>query len=240
MSSLIETLSLGKTPRIVGTIITEEYLGSWLLNPQKPLCDLVELRLDGFPQSRSWLEAGKRIEEYDVPVFATVRLSNEGGKWTGVDSDRWPLIEAAVHNLAGIDVEIQSNLADLAARSANDQGKFCVLSYHDFQQTPSLERMRELLLHAHSLGAIGKIAATVNTGADLENLRSLLTETWELPICVIGMGPLGRETRLSFPTLGSCFTYGYLDTPGAPGQYSALELMRYFGRVSNGADTRNH
>jgi 3-dehydroquinate dehydratase-1 len=69
----------------------------------------------------------------------------------------------------------------------------------------------------------------VNTQEDLANFRSLLQEKWSLPVCLIGMGILGRETRLTFPREGSCFTYGYLDTAGAPGQYSAAELMRHLG-----------
>ena len=40
------------------------------------------------------------------------------------------------------------------------------------------------------------------------------------------MGPLGPQTRIDFPKLGSCLTYGYLDAPVAPGQVSARELMR--------------
>jgi len=40
------------------------------------------------------------------------------------------------------------------------------------------------------------------------------------------MGPLGPQTRIEFPKLGSCLTYGYLDQPVAPGQVPARELMR--------------
>lgn len=228
MRQIIEKLQLGRTPRVVGTIITAEYLQQWSQSPRKLPCDLVELRVDGFPEAPNWVEAGERIEEYDLPVFATIRLAKEGGKWTGLDSDRWPLLESALRRLSGVDVEVQSELADLVSRLARELNKLCVLSYHNFQETPSLEVMRQLLQSAHERGAIGKIAATVNTPEDLANLRSLLEERWPLPICLIGMGPLGRETRLKFPLEGSCFTYGYLDTAGAPGQYSAAELSAHF------------
>ena len=43
-------------------------------------------------------------------------------------------------------------------------------------------------------------------------------------LCVIGMGPDWAHTRVLFPQLGSCLTYGYLDKPTAPGQFSAAEL----------------
>ena len=230
MSPLVESLELGKVPRVVGTIITEEFLSKWRDDPRKLPCDLVELRVDGYPAFSDWLPIGQQIQDYEIPVFATIRLAKEGGRWTSLDSDRWPLLEQALRQLAGIDVELESDLAEFAAQLSGELKKVCVLSHHDFQKTPPLETMRQMLQHAHERGCIGKIAATINVPEDLASFRSLLHEKWPLPICLIGMGPLGRETRLTFPQEGSCFTYGYLDTAGAPGQYSAEELMRHFGR----------
>ncbi len=231
MSPLIQSLEIGKVPQVVGTIITEQFLTEWRGNPRKLPCDLVELRVDGYPGFSDWIAIGEQIQDYETPVFATIRLAKEGGKWTGLDSDRWPLLEQAVRRLAGIDVELNSDLAEFAARLSAELKKLCVLSHHDFEKTPSIETMRQMLQHAHDRGCIGKIAATVNTPGDLASLRSLLSEKWSLPICLIGMGALGRETRLTFPREGSCFTYGFLDSAGAPGQYSAAELMRHFGRA---------
>jgi len=223
-------LELGKVPRVVGTIITEQYLIDWSQNPRKLPCDVVELRVDGFPNFPGWIAIGEQIEAYEIPVIATLRLANEGGKWTGLDSDRWPLLEEALRRLSGIDVELNSELVEFAAQLASDLNKLCVLSHHNFTEMPPLETMRQMLERAQEREAIGKIAATVNKPEDLTAFQSLLTHPWPLPICLIGMGPLGRETRLTFPRQGSCFTYGYLDTPGAPGQYSAAELMTHFGR----------
>jgi 3-dehydroquinate dehydratase-1 len=230
VSPLLQSLDLGKVPRVVGTIITEQFLTAWRDQPRKLPCDIVELRVDGYPAFPDWLSIGEQIQEYETPVFATLRLAKEGGKWRELDSDRWPLLEQAVRRLAGIDVELESELADFAAQLSAELKKLCVLSHHDFEKTPPKETMRQMLQRAHERGCIGKIAATVHTPEDLANLRSLLDEKWPLPICLIGMGALGRETRLSFPREGSCFTYGYLDIAGAPGQYSAAELMRHFGR----------
>ncbi len=232
MSPLISALRLGQDLRVIGTIITEPFLLEWSSHSRKLPVDLVELRVDGFPEFLHWLDIGEQIEGYETPVLATIRLASEGGKWTGLDSDRWPLIEQALRRLSGVDVEIQSDLADLAAEMAKDLNKLCVLSYHNFELTPPVEDMRQMIQRAHERGCIGKVAATIHTPDDLANLRSLLSMPWDLPVCLIGMGTLGRESRLNFPREGSCFTYGYLDTAGAPGQYSASELMQHFGRVS--------
>ena len=225
---LIHALQLGRVPRIVGTIITADYLRQWSSNPVPLPCDLVELRLDGFPDFPDWLKIGTQIEHHGTPVIVTIRWKREGGLWTGGDADRWPLLESAIRHLSGVDVELRSDLIQGVAELAGQLGKLSVFSYHNFESTPSEEELDSILTGAHRRGGIGKIATTVNTEADLNLLVKLLGRKWPLPVCIIGMGPLGRETRLKFPLQGSCFTYGYLDTPGAPGQYSAAELRHHF------------
>ncbi len=64
----------------------------------------------------------------------------------------------------------------------------------------------------------------VKSSRHIATLEGLLSDDWSVPLCVIGMGPLGTPTRLSFATAGSCLTYGYLDKPAAPGQWPAKEL----------------
>ena len=71
----------------------------------------------------------------------------------------------------------------------------------------------------------GKGDGTFNAASDIKTLEQLLAKKWEVPLCVIGMGPLGTSTRVSFACSGSCLTYGYVDTPSAPGQLSAQELV---------------
>jgi 3-dehydroquinate dehydratase I len=225
---LIQALQLGRVPRVVGTIITADYLRNWSANPAPLPCDLVEFRLDGFSDFPDWLKIGKQIEHQGTPVFVTVRLKREGGLWTGGDLDRWPFLEPAIRHLSGVDVELRCDLAPGVSELAGQMGKLSVFSYHNFETTPPEEELEAILSGGHRLKGIGKIAVTANTEADLKSLVALLGRKWQLPICIIGMGPLGRETRLKFPMQGSCFTYGYLDTPGAPGQYSAVELSRHF------------
>jgi 3-dehydroquinate dehydratase-1 len=209
---------------VVGTIITSQYLETWATDPKPLPCRFVELRVDGFPDFPKWIEIGKKIEAAGTPVFATVRLAKEGGLWAKADRDRWPLLQEAINHLSGVDVELASELAREVGRAARESGKLAVISAHYFEATPPLRDMERFIANAHSAGTVAKIAAKANSPEDLENLEALLRIPAAGPVCVIGMGALGRQTRLSFPRLGSCFTYGYLDTAGAPGQYSAAEL----------------
>jgi 3-dehydroquinate dehydratase-1 len=66
----------------------------------------------------------------------------------------------------------------------------------------------------------------LNSAADEDTLRSLLGRKWKRPLCIIGMGTAWTHTRASFPLLGSCLTYGYLDKPAAPGQIAVADLTR--------------
>ena len=227
-AELIKALQLGLVPRVVGTIITADYLRNWAQKPQPFECDLVELRLDGFADFPDWLRIAKQIEHQGTPVIVTLRLKREGGHWKGLDSDRWGFLEDAIRQLSGVDVEFKSDLTAGVAELCGQLGKLAVFSFHDFSGTPPAAELEGILSGPHRVGGIGKIATTANSEADVETLRAILRRKWHLPVSVIGMGPFGRDTRLEFPLEGSCFTYGYLDQPGAPGQFSAAELSRHF------------
>ena len=47
----------------------------------------------------------------------------------------------------------------------------------------------------------------------------------------MGMGPMGRVSRLVLAAAGSCLNYGYLDRAQVPGQWPAAELKRRIAEV---------
>jgi 3-dehydroquinate dehydratase-1 len=73
-------------------------------------------------------------------------------------------------------------------------------------------------------GEIAKIATQVNAPYDIRNLLSL----YDLPgkKVILGMGPLGRITRLMGPYLGAEFTFASAGEGGgtAPGQLTVKQL----------------
>ena len=187
--------------------------------------------MDGMLEFEGWLEAGRTIEAAGKPVFATFRLALEGGLWTRPDSDRLPLFELALEALSGIDIELQSRILEPVTTLARQKGKLCIVSHHDFHRTPPVAELEHIIHRAQEVGSIVKIASFIHSPDDLETLRALLRRSWKKPLCLIGMGPLGRESRLNFPLEGSCLTYGYLDSPGAPGQFSAAELSEHLKKA---------
>lgn len=227
-------LVLGHGSAVIGTILDHEFLAT--ARGRILPCDLVELRLDGFRDLTGWSRAAAGLERESKPVLATVRLTAEGGHWQGRDEDRLPIFEEALATVTGIDIELRSPLAAGLGAQARELNKLCVVSHHDFERTPPAAALEDIVRRGQEIGSVVKIAAMIQTPADIEVLRGLLQRAWLAPLCIIGMGPLGRETRLSFPAEGSCLAYGYLDTPGAPGQYSAAELQMLVNRRASEDD----
>jgi 3-dehydroquinate dehydratase-1 len=204
---------LGTAPKVVGTVSKVETLARLPTHD----CDIIELRLD--------LIGGDALRQLDQPVIATIRLASEGGKWTEPDADRLPLFEAALQQCTAADIELRSALLEKVSGLAVRHQKALIVSYHDFDKTPPADELKKVMAKAANYGTVVKIATLTKTEDDLVTLRSLFRENCSATLCILGMGPLGPQTRIEFPRLGSCFSYGYLDTPVAPGQVSARELM---------------
>jgi 3-dehydroquinate dehydratase-1 len=207
-------------PRVVGTLSSLE--GAF----QGGRCDIVEVRLDKTSRPADWLQRCQAIEQSGVPVLLTLRLRMEGGEWEADDDQRLALYQQGLAVLSAVDVELRSNFSEAVAKEAARLGKICIVSYHDFKGTPPLAELESVMEQAQRLGTVAKISTLIRDHADLNILQSLLERRGKNPLCVIGMGEKWRQTRVTFPTLGSCLTYGYLDHPTAPGQWPAAELMR--------------
>lgn len=218
-------VSVGDTPRIVGVLSDLSAL------PAAPACDIVEVRLDrSSVDPRDWTPAVDRLEAAGWPVICTLRLASEGGQWRAPDMDRLPLLLTALKHAACVDIEGQSPLLPELARHAFEAGKALIVSHHDFVQTPSTDQLKQWIERAARFpGVVVKIAAQIQTPDDIDRLQAVLAEPHPIPLCLIGMGDLGVPTRFTFPHLGSCLTYGYLDASTAPGQSSCEALREQIG-----------
>jgi len=106
-----------------------------------------------------------------------------------------------------------------------------VLSYHNFEKTASVEELSNIVSQAQKRGSVVKISTFIHSPSDVKTLEALLQKKWDIPLCVIGMGPLGSSTRITLACAGSCLTYGYIDAPVAPGQLSARTLVEQLRRM---------
>jgi 3-dehydroquinate dehydratase I len=213
-------IRFGPLPQVVGTISLPETMSRFAQNAE-PVCDIIEVRLDkiGIEQP-GWLDHCRAIHA-QIPVLLTIRIAVEGGAWTAPEEQRLDFFQRALPVVAAIDVELQSQLLSALAPQ-----KPVIVSFHDFEKTPPLPELQAVAARAAKLGSAVKIVTMVHTRADLDTLRQLLATGCGKPLCVLGMGELAQPTRIEFPALGSCLTYGYLDRSAAPGQLPAAELVR--------------
>ena len=214
--------------RVVGTIVTCEALKQFAAADRNQIaCEVVEVRYDHLTSCVGWESACEEICE-KVPVIFTIRWEKEGGKWSG-DRERIDVYAKVLPMVSAIDVELSSSAVNEIAELARSAKKPLLLSYHNFSETPPLEKLLKLYEEAAKMGQIVKISTMVNSEADIDTLEALLGQRGTVPLCVIGMGPRATPTRISFAQKGSCLTYGYLDEAGAPGQLSAEDLSKALG-----------
>jgi 3-dehydroquinate dehydratase-1 len=103
-----------------------------------------------------------------------------------------------------------------------------ILSYHNYEMTPELDELEKIMHKCFELGAdIAKIATMVKVNRDNSKILSLYKAPGRL--VAIGMGELGKISRIVAPFLGAEFTYAALtdDSITAPGQISYDRLNKY-------------
>ncbi len=218
-------LPCGRIPLVVGVVSAERTLDR--LGEQHPRSfDAVELRVDFFESgSNQWLISAQKLEAAGIPVLLTIRHRREGGRWSGPEEARIALYLKALPHVSAVDVEIYSEAMPIVARAAAESGKVVVGSFHDFDRTPVEAELSAVVHEGIRAGAsIVKIATFIHSDAEAARLKDLLVRFPRQRLALLGMGPLGMETRVSFPMAGSCLTYGFLDESTAPGQLSAAKL----------------
>ena len=161
-----------------------------------------------------------------VPVLLTVRAPEEGGM-NGLDeSRRRAILERLLPHAQLVDIELVNLKPDPLLTKFRKRG-LVVGSYHNFSHTPARGLLRRRMNAAAEKGAdIVKFATVTPDLGSLNSLASLLTDPGRPVMSVMGMGALGRVSRLLCAQLGSTLNYGYLDRPTVPGQWPAAELRR--------------
>ncbi len=196
-------------------------------------CDVIELRLDcltdSFDQTAALLSGGK----LGLPTLATVRHPDEGGSGPLASGARQDLFQRFLGQVDAIDVELCA-VDDMAGimDSARSTGKTLILSFHDFKNTPPPETIRAKIDQAIDCGAdVVKIAVHLPSMATLCELVQICESESRIKLSMMGMGPLGKLSRLVLAKAGSVLNYGYLKESNAPGQWPAAELKRLLGEI---------
>jgi 3-dehydroquinate dehydratase type I len=203
-------------------------------------CDVAEIRLDVLradgvePAPAQWRHLA------GVPLLFTARRKDQGGALLLDAPQRSALLRAALAEAALIDVELASHAAmgELLAEAAQ-RGIPWLASYHDFTQLPESAVLTAAAQQAKAAGAAAfKVAAKLNTLADVVRLAEFQLTAHGLPVATMGMGVLAPVSRLLCAQSGSVLNYGYLGAiPTAPGQWDCGLLKQAIRRLVPWAGT---
>ena len=175
---------------------------------------------------------GTGIVESKIPWIVTARHPAEGGQNNMSPAARREALLELLPAAALVDVEIRSlrGMAEVLTK-AREAGVGVIVSFHDFQKTPSASRLEDLVKQACDAGAdVLKIATRADSPADVARLLNLL-ENSPLPLAVMGMGRLGMASRVMLAAAGSVLNYGWLHRPNVTGQWSAKDLRGILKKI---------
>ena len=188
--------------------------------------DMLELRMDLIREDlhRTIID----IADLGLPIIITNRMKEEGGAWADSEEQRIKELVSLIPLADAVDIELNAKERDLVVKEAKKAGKRVIISSHDFQETPDITVMENIIKNSFDAGAdIAKLAVMPYTLDDvLELLQVTLKSNGR--VCTIAMGDLGKHTRAILPLYGSVMTYGFVDDPSAPGQLRVDELKYIF------------
>lgn len=190
--------------------------------------DICELRVDALknPDSDKIIDfvgnlAGK--------IIATNRMAGEGGLFKRSEAERIDILSDVAGHTDYVDIELHTDkkLRSKVIKASNSS----IISYHDFEKTPSVDELLEIVKKEKEIGDLAKFAVMPrNIGDTLKVLQVLLQVEDTIGI---SMGELGSYTRVTASLFGSPITFASLDDESAPGQIdmaSTKLFLRKFGR----------
>ncbi|MDH5437522.1 MAG: type I 3-dehydroquinate dehydratase [Candidatus Bathyarchaeota archaeon] len=188
--------------------------------------DLVEVRLDslGEPDELSNIAGCSR-----VPLIATNRSAKCHGEFRGSETERKQiLLKAAGNGFEYVDIELSTSELKDTVSDVHEMGVKPIVSFHDFNQTPSLPRMEEILRKEIASGAdICKVVTTAKSAEDNLTVLDFVSKACKSAktIC-FSMGELGKISRLLSPLFGGFLTFASLEKgrETASGQLTIQEM----------------
>ncbi|XP_076891762.1 bifunctional 3-dehydroquinate dehydratase/shikimate dehydrogenase, chloroplastic-like [Bidens hawaiensis] len=204
--------------------------------------DLVEIRLDSLKQFSARDDIQTLIKISPLPTIFTYRPAWEGGQYVGDEQSRLAALRLAMELGADhIDVELKA-ADDFNNLIIGDNSAKCklIVSSHNYQNTPSVEELGNLVARIQSTGAdIVKFATTAVDITDVARVFQI-TANSQVPIIAMVMGEKGLMSRVLCPKFGGYLTFGTLENGkvSAPGQPTIRDLLDLFNFRLLGPDTK--
>ncbi|MBN1789475.1 MAG: type I 3-dehydroquinate dehydratase [Bacteroidales bacterium] len=184
--------------------------------------EMAEIRLDLTEYSNEEIQRVFSLRKKTIATCRPCKIRQE---------ERFEMLKKAIESGATyVDIEYEASpeykndLIDFAHKHQCD----VIISYHNYDKTPDLEELEEIVRSCYAQGAdLAKIATHVNVNRDNSKILSLYKAPGRL--VAIGMGDLGRISRIVAPFMGAEFTYASLSESEAtaPGQISYEKLSQF-------------
>lgn len=194
----------------------------------REVADVLEFRMDKAEKPITQLSAYTG----ELPIIATNR-----GQWFGgqaPDTGRLDRLFAAseYNSVEMVDIELETARGSgwvIPEFQENDVD--IIISYHAFEDTPSLETLEAIFAQCAQYGDIAKVATFAETNGDaLRMLNAVHKATKEgKQVAGISMGKIGSHTRVVAPLYGSKLGYAPLESDTseyAPGQIPIHTLSK--------------
>ena len=196
----------------------------------EPIVDLFEVRIDLIGDK--WPEVARQLKK---PWIACNRMVEEGGKWDGNEARRIErLLQAIELGAKIVDIEYNAKNVENIIRLIKKRAD-CLLSFHDFQKTPSFDVLKQIVNKEIKAGAdICKVVTTAQTFEDNLAVMRLFSEFPDVKMVAFTMGTQGFISRVMAPLIGAYFTYGAVQkgVESAPGQLPVSDMMAVYEMVN--------
>jgi len=188
--------------------------------------DLIEVRLDSLRKHSGLADIAGCGR---VPMIATNRSAECHGKFRGSETERKQiLLNAAENGFEYVDVELSTSKLGSIVSDVHGMGVKSIVSSHDFNKTPSLPEIEEILRKEIASGAdICKVVTTAKSVKDNLTVLNFLSKASKSAKTVcFSMGKLGKISRLLSPLFGGFFTFASLEKgeETASGQLTIQEM----------------
>ncbi|MEM3333709.1 MAG: type I 3-dehydroquinate dehydratase [Thermoplasmata archaeon] len=205
---------------------------------------LIEIRFDSIFDESIGTNVFSIINSIDIPYIFTFRShkeSEKGSQAKVVDDDtriKW-YTEAIENGASIIDFELSSikineNFKEVIKKAKN-KNVGVILSYHNFNETPDLNFLLGVIEDENKYDAdILKFATMIKKISDLlviDQATYLARATYKKPIISMGMGYMGKLSRISTVAFGSDIIFAYIGKRSAPGQLSYSQVTKILSQI---------
>jgi 3-dehydroquinate dehydratase I len=197
--------------------------------------DYVEIRFD-FLNLSDLEEAVNIANAVNKKAVYTLRSPEQGGQFKGNTFERITWLEKLSSSKPMLlDVELytikcNNNLADYL----KENNTSVLISWHDFEKTPSSAQLTDLLYEMRKYSQNVKVVTTAQKTEDSLGLLELYENTLGVNLIAFAMGEAGVLSRLLCVIIGNApFTYASLEKAIAPGQLTIKQMRKLYDRIDS-------